>query len=137
MKGKKILSAGTFDHFHIGHQYFLWQAIQNQAKDLTIIIARDITVQKIKGNNNPQNTEKKRLNRLLLEFKNQNNVKVQLGHQDFNVIKTIEIHTPDILYLGYDQKINTQKIQKTFPKLQIVRGESYHPQYFKSSKFKT
>lgn len=46
-KFNKLLVGGTFDQFHVGHQYFLWTA-KSFCESLTVIVARDTTVQVLK-----------------------------------------------------------------------------------------
>ncbi len=129
----KIFIAGTFDNFHVGHQYLLWKGYYDSDK-LIIIIARDETVKKIKGVS-PKNNELIRLNRVKMEFKKNNNISIKLGNRNGDFIKTLKNENPDILFLGYDQAVNLKKIKNIFPKIKIKIIKSYFPQFFKSSKF--
>ena len=128
---KKVFVAGVFDNFHIGHQYFLWTT-SVLAKDMVIIVARDKTVQIIKGQK-PKNNEKKRLYRIKQE--KIKNARIRLGRLDGKFLETVKQEAPDILVLGYDQKINEKKFLHYFPNLVIQRGNPFYPQYFKSSLF--
>lgn len=130
-KYKKVFVAGVFDHGHIGHQYLLWKAFE-LAEEMVVIIARDENVKKIKGNF-PQNNEKKRLQRIQEE--NIPKCTVRLGRLDGKFYKTLAEENPDILFLGYDQKINEKEVLQSFPHIVIHRCAQYFPQYFKSSKF--
>ncbi len=66
MKHQKILLAGTFDNFHVGHQYLIWNAT-NTAEEIIIIIARDDNVLKFKKSL-PKKHEDRRLARVEQEF---------------------------------------------------------------------
>ncbi len=127
----KYFLAGTFDQLHVGHQHFLWTAV-SQATDLHIIVARDKTVEQIKKHA-PQNNENQRLQRIREE--KLPHTEVSLGREDFDIFKTLSDASPDVLFLGYDQRVDTQKIQETFPDLKILRAKAYAPQFFKSSLF--
>ncbi len=129
----KTLIAGTFDNFHIGHQWLLWHGVA-QSSHLTIIVARDITVEKIKKNT-PKNTEHERLKRIQEEIKYISHVKVKLGRDDGNFEKTITEISPHKIILGYDQELPEKFIQKHKDSIIIERHTAFHPQFFKSSKF--
>lgn len=95
----KVLITGTFDIIHPGHLHLI-----NQAKELgdflTIVIARDQNVLKIKGRE-PYYTENQRLANLQ-----------QLGLADKVILgglgdpyEVIKKEEPDIIVLGYDQQV--------------------------------
>ncbi|MCK5460432.1 adenylyltransferase/cytidyltransferase family protein [Candidatus Gracilibacteria bacterium] len=134
---KKILVAGTFDRFHVGHQYFLWTA-KGLAQEMVVIIARDTNVLRFKKHRSKY-SETFRLNRIKKELKikniSQDFVKVRLGREDANFWETIEEENPDMIYLGYDQRFDEEFCQKQFPFIEIKRAESYFPEFFKSSRF--
>lgn len=129
----KTLVAGTFDNFHVGHQWLLWQA-QSQASELVVIVARDKTVHKIKKQP-PRNTETARLARVLTEFVSQPNTKVRLGRADQDFWETIKEENPEKILLGYDQKFDEATCAQKFPNICIERCTAYSPAFFKSSKF--
>lgn len=129
----KTLIAGTFDNFHVGHQWFIWQAFK-QSETLCIIVARDATVQCIKGNS-PKKSETKRLQRLSTEVHFEPNIKVRLGRADADFWQTLREENPDLIILGYDQHVKEADILKHFPQIKIQRCREYHPHIFKSSKF--
>ena len=96
---KKVLVAGTFDIIHPGHVYYLNQA-KKRGNFLIVVIARDKTVLKIKQRR-PYHSETTRLK----QVKKLNIAdKVMLGNMG-NRLKVIIQHQPDIICLGYDQKI--------------------------------
>jgi len=129
----KILLAGTFDNFHIGHQWLIWSAYA-KGESLSIIVARDKTVKKIKGQL-PKNQERARMGRVLVDLVSTQNTTVRLGRKDADFWAAIAEETPDMIYLGYDQHFDEQKCQEKFPNIVIERCSAYHPAIFKSSKF--
>ena len=131
---KKVMIFGTFDYFHAGHEDVLKQA-RKLGDSLTVVLARDKTVEKIKGGK-PDHTEKQRLATLK---KHELVDKAVLGnHKDKH--KVILKHKPNVIALGYDQHVFTQTLQKLIIEhqldLEIIRLEPYKPEIFKSSKIK-
>lgn len=128
---KTVMAFGTFDLFHAGHENYLQQA-KKLGDYLIVIIARDETVQKIKGHT-PTHNEKER-------FKNIKNSgladKVVLGNKgDKHAV--LKKFRPNVIALGYDQHVFTQRLEKTLIDLKlnadVVRMEAYFPQMYKSS----
>lgn len=128
---KKGFLAGTFDHFHIGHQYLLWQA-SSQVDELVIVVARDTTVQRIKGCM-PRKKEQDRYIRIQKE--GITNARIVLGYETEDFLHILREQSPDILFIGYDQKAPFMRIQKEFPDLVLQKIQGFYPEYFKSSKF--
>lgn len=117
-KMKKVLITGTFDIIHPGHLNLIKQA-QELGDFLIAVIARDKNVIKAKGDP-PYFNEKDRLNNL----KKLNLIdKVILGdlHDLYKVIKE---EKPDIITLGYDQKISVDKLVE-----QLKIRNSYLPDF--------
>jgi len=128
---KKVLVAGTFDIIHPGHLNFFEQA-RAKGDFLIIIVARDRTVREIKKHS-PKNPENIRLNTLQnLKIAN----KVVLGNLD-DKYGTIKKFKPDIICLGYDQKVFTKNLTKNLKQLglqpKIIRLKAYYPNKYKSS----
>ncbi|MEA2064950.1 MAG: adenylyltransferase/cytidyltransferase family protein [Patescibacteria group bacterium] len=132
---KKIMVFGTFDIFHKGHKNFLEQA-RKFGDYLIVIIARDENVKNIKGGF-PQNSELKRL----IEIKKSELAnKIILGNLS-DKYKVIKKYKPDIICLGYDQKISIKELKEKIQEFnllntKIVRLKAYCPKKYKSSKFK-
>ncbi len=137
---KKVLCFGTFDLFHPGHVSFLRQA-RKYGNYLVVVVARDENVKKIKGKY-PLDNELKRIENLKKSKLGDN---VILGKEKFSysIIKEID---PDIICLGYDQKVDEKKLQselrskkeysgvkKVYNK-KIVRLLPYKENIYKSSK---
>lgn len=131
---KKVMIFGTFDYFHAGHEYVVRKA-KEHGDYLIAVIARDITVEKIKGNA-PDHPEKERLNVLKQHEMVDKAVLGNLKDKHKVVLK----HKPHIIVLGYDQFVFTQTLNKLIIEhgldTEIVRLESYKPEIFKSSKIK-
>jgi cytidyltransferase-like protein len=122
-----VMTFGTFDFFHQGHQYFLKKAKKYGTKLITVV-ARDKNVELQKGYK-PEHDEIKRKNtikesRLVDE--------VILGNTK-DKFKVIREKTPNIIVLGYDQKAPIYEIQKEFPEIKIKRVDSHFPEKFSSS----
>lgn len=130
-KYKKGFLAGTFDNFHVGHQWLLWSSVQRVEK-LVVIVALDETVKNIKQKF-PKNSQEKRLERVQNECLPSSFVR--LGRNDADFFQTLREEKPDVLFLGYDQRFDKQKCQEVFPDIEIVRVDEFFPQYFKSSFF--
>ena len=125
---KKVMCFGTFDKLHPGHLSYLKQA-KKHGDYLIVIVARDRNVLKIKKRD-PKENEKERLKNikkidevdkaLLGEIKNK-----------YNIVKKLK---PDILCLGYDQRVNEDELRGAF-KGKILRMRPYREDVYKSSFF--
>ena len=127
----KTFFAGTFDNFHVGHQYLLWMNVQPKLKTV-IIVARDTTVLRIKGQL-PKNSEQQRLERIRDE--GLPNTIVRLGREDADFWAMLREENPDKIVLGYDQRFNVEECKQRFPQIEVVRAQPYRAEIFKSSKF--
>ena len=131
---KKVMCAGTFDIIHPGHLYYLSEA-KKYGDKLIVVVARDETSKTFKSKN-PAHNEKKRLESTrMLKIVDE----AVLGNKGdiFNIIEEIK---PDVICLGYDQKIQKQQLEdelkKRGIKAEIIRIGSYMPNIYKSSKLK-
>ena len=126
--GRKVVCAGTFDHFHPGHRDFLRQA-KTLGEVLTVIVARDETVKRIKGFL-PTHSEQVRKRHVeesgIPEL-------VILGNLDTDLFQIIQELKPDVIALGYDQRVSEEEIAERFPFCTIVRLISFEPDHYKSS----
>ncbi len=133
---KKIIVFGTFDVFHPGHQDFFRQA-KKFGDFLIVVVARDKNVKDIKGTW-PRNNERKRL-----EIISRYNLvdKILLGNKnDANdyKYKILQEEKPDVICLGYDQRVNEKELQKKLKeyrmdKVEMVRLKPYKEDIYKSS----
>ena len=128
---KKVIAFGTFDHFHAGHESYLKQA-KALGDQLTVIIARDVTVAHIKGRK-PDRNEKERLADV---SKSGIADKVVLGSLG-DKYKVITKYKPDIIALGYDQFTFTFRLEKFLidhkMNTKVVRMQAYQPRVYKTS----
>ena len=128
------MCAGTFDILHKGHLFYLKES-KKQGDNLVVIIARDLNVEKIKDKK-PINNEQDRLETIkALEFID----KAILGNKG-NIFNIIEEIKPDIICLGYDQKIDEKDLKEELKNrklnTKIIRIKSFKPEIYKSSKMK-
>ncbi|BCB95674.1 FAD synthase [Dissulfurispira thermophila] len=128
---KKVVCAGTFDHLHKGHIDFLKQA-KSLGDELIVIVARDETVKRIKGF---LPTHNERLRRNNVEDTGIPDM-VVLGNLDTDLFQILEEIKPDVVALGYDQRVSEEEIIKRFPDCKVVRLSSFHPEKYKSSYFR-
>lgn len=128
---KTVMAFGTFDYFHAGHENYLRQAAR-LGDSLIVVVARDETVKKTKGQT-PFFNEKKRLRDVAAcSYVD----KAVLGEEKdkYYVIKK---YAPQILALGYDQFVFTYGLEPLLIKeklnVEIVRLKPFKPETFKSS----
>ncbi|HLD71639.1 MAG TPA: adenylyltransferase/cytidyltransferase family protein [Candidatus Peribacteraceae bacterium] len=121
----KVLVFGTFDHFHPGHHFVLSEAAKRG--DLSVVIARDANVQKIKGKR-PQESEEIRKKSIQDAFPDAH---IFLGDEkDFLVpVRSVK---PDLILLGYDQRL-PPGVTESDLEASIERLPAFEPQKYKSS----
>ncbi len=127
---KKVIAFGTFDIFHKGHEYFLQEA-KRLGDKLVVVVARDKTVEEVKGEK-PHNDEEKRLS---VVQKEEYVDKAVLGSEGEDKMKVVEDENPDIVCIGYDQNSFTEHLHKRFRenKFKIVKIGPFQPEKYKSS----
>jgi FAD synthetase len=132
---RRVLAFGTFDGLHPGHLFYLKQA-KKSGTELIVVIARDKTVEKIKGKK-PILKEKERKH-LIESLKPVD--KVVLGTKKGKIYKIVEKLKPEVIALGYDQKPAKKELEKELKKIgmqvKIKRMKAFNPKKFKSSKLK-
>lgn len=121
---------GTFDILHPGHLNLFKQA-RKYGDYLIVVVARDVNVEKLKGQR-PKNNENARKSNL-----EQKDVadKVVLGYED-NPYRIVGEEKPDVICLGYDQNSYDRYLGEIYPEIEVVRGVSFKPEIYKSSKFR-
>lgn len=122
---ERVLVFGTFDHLHPGHLFFLGQALERGT--LTIVVARDSTVLKMKGKR-PHQPEEVRHHALQEAIPS---ASVLLGHpSDF--LAPVRKVRPSLILLGHDQTLPPGVTRTALP-CRVERIEAFLPGAFKSS----
>lgn len=131
-KKKKIICFGTFDILHPGHVYFLKES-KKLGDFLVVVVARDVTVRKVRGRmgRNSEEKRKEKIEKLRVADE------VMLGDER-DPYKILDKVRPDIICLGYDQKVFTDdlkgELEKRRVEAKVVRMRAYKPKIYKSSK---
>ena len=129
-----VLCTGTFDMLHAGHLYYFEQA-KALGTMLIVVVARDKTVE-AERKHKPIMNENDRL-KLVQNLKIID--RAILGSET-DKLQTIEEIKPDIICLGYDQKVDEKNLQNELKKrnlaIKIIRAQPYKPETYKSSKLK-
>ena len=107
---KTVMCAGTFDIVHPGHLYYLSEA-KKYGDKLVVVVARDETSKEFKGKK-PSHNEKERLEAVRMLKIVDSDV---LGNQG-NIFDIVEEIKPDIICLGYDQKVQKQELEEELKK---------------------
>jgi FAD synthetase len=106
---KLVLTSGVFDLLHLGHVRFLEEAKKagGPHAKLVVIVARDSTVEKRKGEK-PVMSENQRC-ALVASLKVVD--EATLGFEKFNIGRVIDKLKPDVIAFGYDQKAMMQEVK--------------------------
>lgn len=109
-EGKVVLAEGTFDLLHYGHVYYLTNAknLGGEKSKLIVIVARDKTVERLKGRK-PIIPEDQR--RAIVEALKVVDEAI-LGYEEMDMAKVIEKVKPDIIALGYDKEEMEEKLRR-------------------------
>ncbi|MFH1443983.1 MAG: adenylyltransferase/cytidyltransferase family protein [Candidatus Peregrinibacteria bacterium] len=121
----RVLVFGTFDRLHPGHIFVLTEA--QKRGDLTVVIARDRTVEHYKGRL-PMQLEEERKEAVSHAMPS---ATVILGDSD-DYLRPVRETAPDLILLGYDQMLPEGVCTEDLPCL-VERLPAFHPQRFKSS----
>lgn len=126
-----VMAFGTFDLLHPGHEFFLRQA-KKRGGYLIAIIARDLTVKKVKGKS-PYHSEKERQQAIL----NLNLADKAIMGDLTDKYAAIKKFKPDIICLGYDQTHFTDQLEQKIKDLKlntkIIRLKPFKPIQYKTS----
>src|SRR3989344_6577529 len=126
-----VMIFGTFDIVHPGHLNLFRQA-RTWGDKLLIVVARDSNVLKFKGKK-PRHTEQERLTHLQKITLAQ----VILGEEK-DIYHVVEVHKPDILCFGYDQRANLEDVGNELMRrgisAKLIRLSPYKPKQYKSGK---
>ncbi len=124
----RVLAAGTFDFLHPGHITFLKKA-KSLGDELYVIISSDEGVKRLgKRPFNPAVDRAEMLSQLRFVDR------VVIGDPK-DPVKTVELIKPDVIFLGYDQRLpqGLEEYVKT-KGIRVERDQTgYHPDYYKST----
>ena len=131
---KTVMIFGTFDILHYGHIH-LFEEAKKLGDRLVAVVARDSNVEMIKGKKS-FHTEKERQAFLqhidLID-------EVRLGDMK-DVYKVIKDVQPNVIALGYDQKVFVDDIEKRCAAydlaVDIVRMKPYEQEHYKTTNIK-
>lgn len=126
---------GTFDNFHPGHQSYLSQA-RIFGEEIIAIVARDKNVLAIKGRP-AQEDEKTRVKKVRAALRGMDrHHRAVLGNLK-NRWLVLRKYRPDIICLGYDQKIDQLQLKREIVRFRLFckvkRLKPYYPDKYKSS----
>lgn len=124
----RVLVFGTFDRLHPGHRFLLAEA--GKRGELTVVIARDVTVALLKGRA-PHQNEEERLQAIQKAFPQAH---VVLGHAT-DYLEPVRQVQPELIIMGYDQALPPGVIAGDFP-CRVERMEAFEPHLHKSSLWK-
>lgn len=127
-----VLTFGTFDIFHPGHEYYLRES-KKYGDRLVTIVARDETVKNLKGRLPRYNEEQRR--KTVEEQDIADNV--ALGELE-NYYACIVKYKPQTICLGYDQWHLADGLERFLTtesmKINVIRIPPFKPNIYKSSK---
>mgnify|MGYP006268553347 CR=1 FL=1 len=124
----RVVCAGTFDHLHPGHINFLSEA-KTKGSELIVIIARDENVRRIKGIMPDHDEQTRKRNVELSGIPD----RVVLGNQQGDLFHILHELSPDIVALGYDQRVHEGEIKERLPGCTVIRLQPFHQDKYKSS----
>ncbi|MGC9149875.1 MAG: adenylyltransferase/cytidyltransferase family protein [Candidatus Micrarchaeia archaeon] len=131
----KVICFGTFDFFHPGHLFYLKEA-KKYGNYLIVVVANDKTVKRVKGKKPYFNQEER--SQLIKSLRIVDKViKAKEAKSSEEMFKVLKLEKPQIIALGYDQKVDERKLKewlkKNGIKSKIVRIKPYKKKRMKSS----
>jgi FAD synthetase len=112
----KVLTGGTFNKLHPGHEYLLKEC--KKLGYLVVVVAND--AHNDKPNAVKSEIRKKNLEKLGIADK------IVVGHPD-SFVKTVYEEKPNVIALGYDQKMPADVTEDVLKKLKtsVIRIEKF------------
>ena len=130
----RVIVFGTFDLLHKGHENLFEQA-KKYGDELVVVVARDVNVRKVKRRA-PVLGENDRLAQVrahpLVYL-------AVLGHEHDNRYQIIEELKPDVICIGYDQRVPPNFEQGLLDRginAKIVKLKAYFPETYKTMKLR-
>ena len=110
MKMKRVLAAGVFDLMHYGHIRYLEEAkkLGGPGAKLTVIVARDETVRRTKGQDPVIPEDQRRATVEALKVVDE----ALLGFEDMDLDRVIQKVKPDIVAVGHDPDAIRSQVAK-------------------------
>lgn len=137
MAKRRVMAFGSFDILHPGHLHYLREASRHG--DLIVIVARDRSIEKLKGRK-PLIDEDSRLE-VIKSLKFVKSAVLGDRIRKWNdIYKILRKFRPDVIAFGYDQRVDMKYLKEFLdanglhPK--IVRIKPFKGKTFKSSKIK-
>lgn len=133
-KKTRVMVFGAFDQLHPGHLYFLYHA-RLLGDELIAVVARDTFIKRFKKHP-PRQPERSRTRNVKATGLA---TRVVLGDERQGSYRVLKRHRPDVVALGYDQRVFAKDLRakiesRTIPKLKIVKVSAYKPRMYHSSK---
>ncbi len=125
----RVLVFGTFDLLHPGHRFVLSEAAKRG--ELHVVVARDSTVARIK-NHAAHHNEAERAAMIQEAFPE---ARVRLGSDAGDFLAPVREVQPDLIVLGYDQRLPPGVSEADFP-CPVERLPAFEPEKYKSSLLK-
>jgi len=123
---KRVIAFGTFDPLHEGHKKFLEQA--KEFGYLIVVVSHDEKIQ-LEKKRLPRQSHRERMEKVR-ELGIADEVILSEPGDDFRLLEKLN---PDIIALGYDQKI-PEPLKNKVKKYKIISLEPFEPEIYKSSK---
>jgi FAD synthetase len=115
---KKVLAGGCFNKIHKGHVFFLKSA-KKLGEYLVVVVSNDKLNKKKYGKKSvPARIRKRNIEKLKIADK------VVVGHRS-NFIAVVKKEKPDIIALGYDQKLPVKKSLVKGIKIKRIKKLNY------------
>lgn len=125
---KKIVAFGSFDPLHEGHKKFLKEA--KSLGYLIVVVSHGDKIKLEKHHDPSQDNDERLENIKQLKIADE----VILGEPS-DIYSLLDKIKPDIIALGYDQKI-PEPLKNKVKKYKIISLRSFHPEKYKSSLIK-
>ncbi|MEX0931200.1 MAG: adenylyltransferase/cytidyltransferase family protein [Candidatus Paceibacterota bacterium] len=117
---------GVFDRLHKGHEYFLSRA-QKQCNKLIVVVTPDEVVLKLKQKK-PSLGVDERVAKIVSFILS---AVVVEGDKDIGSWQVLKVHTPDVVFLGYDQQGIAKEMEALNQSYEYI--DSFQPERYKTS----